>query len=392
MKKSINILMSLFLFCTPLLKAKTSEETLINNMNDFAFSFYSNSSAENVVFSPYSLFSCLTMAYVGAKEDTGLEMQKALNLTLNKTELTQATNAVKNALYSPSLNIANAIWVQKNLTLKTDYKNALTSGWEIEARELDFYNTINSTNTINSWVARETNDQIEKLFNPGDLDRDTKLVLTNAIYLKAQWQKPFNKANTKKGPFYKNSGEPTQVDMMNQTSLFPYFENEALQLLVMPFKSTDNLALATFFLLPKGDLKELESFLTGDSIEELLASTQNREVSVKIPRFKLKNRIKPEETLQKLGMGKAFARGANFSDITEEARLEITQIIHEAVFACDEAGVIAAAATGIAMGVTCVKPRPKIVFNFVADHPFLFGIIDLNSGLTLFLGKLQNPI
>ncbi len=392
MKKTINILMSLFLFCTPLLKAETSEETLISNMNSFAFSFYNSSSTEDCIFSPYSLFSCLTMAYVGAKADTRIEMQNALHLTLDNLELIQATNAVKNSLYSPSLHIANSIWVQKKLTLKMNYTNALTSGWEIEARELDFYNTINSTNTINSWVDRETNGQIEKLFNPGDLDRDTKLVLTNAIYLKAQWQKPFSKANTKKNPFYKKAGEATQVDMMNQTSVFPYFENEDLQLLVMPFKSKDNLALATFFLLPKGDLATLEGFLTGDSIQELLGATENAEVSVKIPRFKLKNRILPKEILQKLGMGKAFAQGANFSDITEETGLEITQIVHEAVFSCDEDGVIAAAATGISMGVTCIKPKPKITFDFIADHPFLFGVVDLNSGLTLFLGKLANPI
>lgn len=390
MKKAINLLLSTIIIFTSTLEAKKNEDILVDNMNEFATSFYKTVEAKDICFSPYSLFSCLTMAYMGAKSTTALEMQKALHLTLSKSDLVEATSKIQNNLASPSLNIANALWVKTGLSLKNSYKNAMESGWAIGTKELEFRNQIACVNTINSWVAAQTNNQIDKLLLPGDLDPETKLVLTNAIYFKGEWRHVFKKELTEEASFYTSESKSSKVKMMQQINTFPYYEDEDLQFLVMPFTNKDNLRLASFFILPKNE--GVEDFINAKSLQEILSRTQNNTVEVKIPRFKLKNRLTPRETLEKMGMKKAFCKSSDFSDISTEAQLEITKVIHEALFTCDENGVTAAAATGIVMGITSFKPDLRPSYRFLANKPFLFGIVDLDSGLILFFGKLSNPI
>ena len=120
-------------------------------------------------------------------------------------------------------------------------------------------------------------------------------------------------------------------------------------------------------------------------------STTATEVHVELPKFRIKNKSTPKKSLAKMGMEAAFSLGADFSGITDSASLKIDEVIHEALFELNEEGVTAAAATGTFFGTTCVQPaRPKPI-SFIANKPFMFGVIDLNSGLVLFLGKMTGP-
>ena len=54
----------------------------------------------------------------------------------------------------------------------------------------------------------------------------------------------------------------------------------------------------------------------------------------------------------------------------------------------DEEGTVAAAATAIIMETESAAP-PRV--KFIADHPFLFFLRDLQTGLLLFQGRVVNP-
>ena len=100
--------------------------------------------------------------------------------------------------------------------------------------------------------------------------------------------------------------------------------------------------------------------------------------------------------LSRLGMPLAFDRSrADFTGIAAPAnpadRLVISEVFHKAFVSVDEKGTEAAAATAVVMmraGSAMQAEPPK---EFVADHPFLFLIRDVRSGLVLFLGRVIDP-
>ena len=52
--------------------------------------------------------------------------------------------------------------------------------------------------------------------------------------------------------------------------------------------------------------------------------------------------------------------------------------------------ILLAAATGIAIETTAMRVSEQAVV-FRADHPFLFLMRDMRTGVVLFIGRLMNP-
>ncbi|KAK7477130.1 hypothetical protein BaRGS_00031637 [Batillaria attramentaria] len=61
---------------------------------------------------------------------------------------------------------------------------------------------------------------------------------------------------------------------------------------------------------------------------------------------------------------------------------------HKAVVEVNEEGSEAAAATGVVMR-KC--RRIEVIKPFVADHPFLFFIVDKRADIALFMGHVFSP-
>ena len=178
------------------------------------------------------------------------------------------------------------------------------------------------------------------------------------------------------------------VFMMNNTSRFHYGEFDGFKALRMYYDGGEFFMLV---LLPdsvKG-VKELEEKLSAELIDSVNNSLKWVSVNVSIPRFILDNRYKLNRYLKAMGMKTAFATAADFSGITGKRDLFISLVIHRAYINVYEEGTEAAAATGVAMDLTAV--RPEKIYQFRADHPFLFFIIHKNTGAILFAGKLQRP-
>jgi serine protease inhibitor len=53
---------------------------------------------------------------------------------------------------------------------------------------------------VNGWVSGHTHGKIRELLGPQDVDTLTRLVLVNAVYLRARWLLPFAKAATSPAP------------------------------------------------------------------------------------------------------------------------------------------------------------------------------------------------
>jgi serpin B len=255
-------------------------------------------------------------------------------------------------------------------------------------KEVDFIDdTEGARKAINAWVAKATNDKIKELIKPGILSVDTRLVLSNAIYFKAAWLRPFSPKDTKPGEFTTGAGKKVKVPMMHAGLRTNYFDDGKVLGVELPY---ENRELAMIVLMPKkaADLSELEKELTAIQLKKWLAKLSDHQVKVMLPRFKVTAEFHLNKVLKQLGMKDAFERSkADFSGMTTRERLFISHVVHKAFVDVNEAGTEAAASTAVVMDRTSLPPPG--VFN--ADHPFLFLIRDAKTGSILFMGRVGDP-
>jgi serpin B len=163
-----------------------------------------------------------------------------------------------------------------------------------------------------------------------------------------------------------------------------------VQALELPYRGH---ALSMWVLLPKerNGLGAFEKSLTADALRDLTMRAASREVIVSMPRFKMTQEFSLSDTLKAMGMKDAFAAGkADFSGMTDKDDLYLQTVVHKAYVDVMEEGTEAAAATGVAIGVTSMPVRQEPVV-FKADHPFVFLIRHNATGAILFIGRLSDP-
>ncbi len=380
----------------------TSEQmSLVEGNSAFAFELYQALRKEegNLFYSPYSISLALAMTYAGARGETAEQMAGTLQFLLNQKKLHSAFNWLDAELAGRGegaqgkdgegfrLNIVNAIWGQEDYEFLSDFLDVLAENYGAGLRILDFMTeTEKSRLTINDWVSDQTEKRIEDLIPQGALSELTRLVLTNAIYFNAAWAYPFDEDMTADGQFYLLDGGQVTVPMMKQTESFGYTEGEGYQAVELPY---DGGELSMVILLPEaGDFKAFEESLSAQQVGAIISGLQPTEVALTMPQFEFESEFSLKDTLAEMGMPVAFSGAADFSGMTGESELFISDVVHKAFVAVDEAGTEAAAATAVIMELTAMPDPPVEV---TIDRPFIFLIRDIETGAILFLGRVMNP-
>jgi serpin B len=372
---------------------KADKAALVKGNSEFAIDLFGKlrSKPGNLFLSPYSISTALAMTSVGARGQTLDQMTKTLHF-LDQKRLHPAFTLVNQEVTSHGkpkgyqLSVANALWGQKGYGFLNDFLTTTQAHYQAGLHEVDFIAaTDDARKTINAWVEKETRDKIKDLLKPGVLNRDTRLVLTNAIYFKGDWDVKFKKELTKTQPWL-GTAQKQQVPLMYQKGKFKYLDGGTFQALEMPYVGKE---LAMLVLLPKktDGLAELEKSLTPAKLGEWVAKLREQDVEVHFPKFKCTSEFSLKQELSALGMTDAFTAGADFSGINGKKDLYIQDVVHKAFVEVNEEGTEAAAATGVVVGVLSARIDPV----FRADHPFLFLIRDTRNGSILFLGRLSNP-
>jgi serpin B len=379
-----------------------SEQALLVEGNSaFAFELYQALREEkgNLFYSPYSISLALAMTYAGGRGETAQQMADTLQFLLEQERLHPAFNWLDAELASRGegaegkdgegfrLNIVNAIWGQKDYEFLPAFLDVLAENYGAGLRILGFITeTEKSRLTINKWVYDQTEECIEDLIPQGAIGELTRLVLTNAIYFNAAWKYPFDEDMTADGPFYLLDGGQVSVPMMKQTESFGYTEGEGYQAVELLY---DGGELSMVVLLPEaGEFQSFEEGLQAQQICDIISGLQPTEVALTMPRFEFDSEFSLKDTLAGMGMPIAFSSGADFSGMTGNPELFISEVVHKAFVAVDQAGTEAAAATAVIMELTAV-PEPPV--EVTLDHPFIFLIRDIDTGAVLFVGRVMNP-
>jgi len=339
---------------------------------------------ENVIYSPASIQSCLTLAFLGAEGQTEEEMRKGLvlgegtkqSISENYAKFIESSFQTKKDEKKPVLQMANNIFLNDQIGVSSEFQKMANSNFDSPIEKLNMSDALNAVKKINSWVEMKTNNKIQNLLQADAVNSETNAILVNAIYFKGLWEKQFSDISTHKSQFHLNANQQTEVDMMYNDDLYNYVELKDLDATAIEMKY-ENSDLSMMIILPNqmNGLKSLESKLNNIDLNEISRQMQMLDVDVFLPKFKIEFDIDLKEPLKKLGMSSMFDNNANFKGIFETGapQQRISEVRHKAYLSVNEAGSEAAAATYLKIVPMSLNLQQK---RFVADHPFAFAIKD----------------
>jgi len=374
---------------------------LVKGNNEFALNMYGEictaRDTDNIFFSPYSISSALAMTWDGARGQTAVDMAETLNFTLSVEETDRAFHSLTEAMSSGNLtgaetgepftlSVSNGLWVQDGFNLLEEYINEVTRYYGAGVRNLDFSgDPEGSREIINNWVAESTLNRILNLIPRGLLAEDTRVVLTNAVYFKASWENPFDEHCTSNAPFTLLDGSEIDVPMMNQTNYFKYVSTDGCSAVELDYASGN---ASMLIILPDEDITEFQRTFDTGMFEAIRRRLSSCNVSLSMPEFEYTRSLQLSQMLRTLGMGSAFDGSADFSGFTGSPGLFISEVLHKAFVKVDESGTEAAAATAVIMRETAMPVEP-VTMNI--NRPFMFFILDKETGSIVFMGRVTNP-
>lgn len=400
-------------------QAQAGELEAAKSINQFGIDLYGKIAHgdNNLCISPYSIDSALAMAFDGATGETRSEMSRVLHLdpagdpnksfaALQKSlealgrqtaEIAAAAKERGGPSEPITIAVANRLFVQAGYQFREKFFTEIKVAFGAEPEVLNFKKEpVAATERINQWVAEQTRKRIQNLI-PSPLATSTRLVLTNALYLKAPWASEFTSQLTKPEPFHLAGGGRAEVPTMQKRESLRYAKRDGFSIVALPYSGGD---LQFVVLLPDevDRLAGVEKKLSA----ELLASCtklESTDVVLYLPKFNLQPPTLPlGRELQSLGMQSAFdipMGSANFDRIAPrrpDDYLAISEVFHKTFIEVDEHGTEAAAATAVAMMATSAlgsPPPPPVEVR--VDRPFLYAIQHVPSGACLFLGRVTDP-
>ncbi|XP_047382511.1 serpin B10 [Sciurus carolinensis] len=395
-------------------------DSLATSINQFALEF-SKKLAEsvegkNIFFSPWGISTSLAMVYLGTRGSTEAQMAQVLQLNRDqdvkscpeseKKRRMEFASSKTEEIYSDFqklvaeiksghfyiLKTANRIYRHNAYPFLDKYLEAMKMYFDAEPQSVNFVGASDQARKeINSWVENRTEGKILNLLPDDSVDSMTRMVLVNALYFKGIWEHQFQEQNTTEKPFRINKTTSKPVQMMSVKEKFQIFQIESPRAtgLQLYYKGRD---LSLIVLLPDDDsgLKQLEKVVTYEKLKEWTSEDMMElyEVQLHLPKFKLEETYDLKSTLSRMGMTDAFSQSkADFSGMSLERNLFLSNVFHKAFVELNEQGSEAAAGTGSEVGFR-IK-LPYIEFN--ADHPFLFYIRHNKTNSILFYGRFCSP-
>lgn len=382
----------------------TIRKRCAESIGDFSAKLYGHLSAKsegNIFFSPLSIAACLQMVHHGSKGNTRQQTSEVMGiLGIEDADILSFYHDTLSALNSEedkltSLSVANRVWIKEKFAVLDSYQNMLQEQLLADIIRNPFSDPQSVADEINGWVSKTTKGMIKELIQPSMINALTRLVLCNAIYFKGLWLNKFDTSDEE--DFHLNAKEKKKVQMMkyysNKNML--YGENDVARYVIIPYKGSKGISMMVILPQVPYQLQKVEKKINKRPgvINEWFKSASNREVNLKLPKFKFEEKYDLKELLIGLGITDMFdMKAADFSGITGDPDLFVSDAVHKAVIAVDEFGTEAAAATGMMMMTRCAmipsrKPKPVI---FHVDQPCSFFIFSRRD-YPMFAGRLISP-
>jgi len=373
---------------------------VVRGLTAFGHALYETTAntTANTVISPLSIAYAFGMARAGAAGATASGLDKVFGfpaagphaafnalsrqiVTVDGPPPAPDRKAVRDAQSSepsaPVVGIANGLFTQQGMPVKQEFLRTLASQYGAGVRTVDFGE--DAAGVINAWVDEQTAGRIKKLFE--QLDSATRLVIANAVYLKAEWEQGFADPPEENATFTRADGSTVRTRLMRQSSDLRYASGSGWQAVELPYAKSD---LAMWVLVPQSGASPAE-LVKPDALRQVAAGLTTTGVDLSLPGWDFGTDLDLKAALKKLGLNAVFD-DADFSGIADD--LVISQAVHRANITVDEWGTEAAAVTGLAFAVSA---RVRQDIEVRADHPFAFAIMHRPTSTPLFIGHVADP-
>ncbi|MFE4516789.1 serpin family protein [Kitasatospora sp. NPDC056783] len=350
----------------------------------------------NLVVSPSGLATLLAMLLPGARGTTAEELAKALHTGLDPRQYALATGALNRPVPQTdkvTLRRSDDVWTQRGLAVSPDYLATLAAAFDAGVRQPDFAKDPDGARKgVNAAVEKATDGRIKDLFAPDAITSDTRLVLTDALYLKADWASAFKPAQTADRPFHKPDGSTPAVPTMGQSGSFRYADGsggivgEPWQAVELPYAGG---RLAMDLIVPaQGGFTAFAKGLDQPQLDRILGALAERPVDLRLPRFHFDTSEELTPVLRSLGVRSVFDH-ADLGGIAKDP-LAVSTVVQKATIEVAEEGTVAAAGSGLGIAAAAA-PIADGPVQLHIDRPFLFLIRDTRGGAPLFLGQVTDP-
>eukprot|EP00092_Neocalanus_flemingeri_P034480 GFUD01037491.1.p1 GENE.GFUD01037491.1~~GFUD01037491.1.p1 ORF type:complete len:486 (-),score=126.64 GFUD01037491.1:215-1672(-) len=380
--------------------AESAESTLSEAIQQMTANLYQevakSSANENIVISPLSIHTAMSILLYGAEGYSRGQLHNALGLrNVSKSDHLNGMREIFNVYEdlndeNITLNIANAVYGAKGLQVKPDFTDFAEKQFDAKVATLDFSDKKNAVRVINDWAAKKTNNLINELVSEEGLDKDVQMVIMNAVYFKAKWLNPFNVRGTGKKTFNVSPIDSIETDFMfleediasahiaelNATLVaLPYIDNYYQMLIFHPDESSS--------------IEDLEQklFSSSKTIDQYMEELKPKASNLYFPKFETGSDLSLVTPFKNLKVTDIFGDRANFKGISDANNIKVGDIIHKTKIIVSEEGSEAAAVTGAVLDTRSGPLRLRINI----DSPFIFYIHDTRRNIPLFMGRIVNP-
>lgn len=344
---------------------------------------------ENLVCSSYSIYEAWLRVWAGSVGGCRTELDTALGVS-DESEVQAALTALHAAIDESQnedcvVESANALFVRPGLTIR----DAFESAWGGSTREVDFADATRAADAVNGWVAEHTHEMIQEIVNEQTISSATALMIANAIYLKAKWADPFEQHATWSSPFECLDGSRRDVPTMAHMSQYRCARTADFELLRKPYRGG---GLEMLIVLPAaGRFEVVRDRLAYGALDVARLAASPLLTTLFLPKFSIESAPEVDPLIRARGAEAIYSQSAaDVSAMTPDARnpgeeIFVSHTAHRARIDVDEEGTEAAAATVVEMLAGAAPPKPYV---FRVDRPFLYFVIDCETGTPLFSGQV----
>lgn len=350
---------------------------------------------ENSIMSPASLFMVLSAVSIGAIDETEEAMHDVLHMKdASRKEIMQGNAALLQALYRDmddiDIELANSLWLTDKYAFEKQFVKDVEQYFTASVETADL-TTDQTMQKVNDWVAKQTNNKVDKIVEE-NLGDQTIALLLNALYFNGAWEKPFSEEATADEDFTLENGDVKEVAMMYKDDSFFYTESETYQAIRIPYEKGE---LSMYVYLPREDvpLDDWLADMQDREVEQIKAEMEMGDGELYLPTFRFATDLSLNEYLQANGMERAFdEEDAQFDDMIQSLeKVWLSDVKQKTYIEVNEKGTEAAAVSSSEMEAEYALPPDGEPFVMKVDRPYFFTITDEETNVDLFMGTIADP-
>ena len=356
-------------------------------LNDVAFQLAEAmelGSGGNEVVSPLSVSHNLALVLNGSSTSAHDELMRLFDVTEeDRKAFNESQRALLNRLDELDgrpLRVGAALFTVWPLPLDPGYISRMGAIYGATAENLGG-SGIEAKRLVDQWVRESTDGAITEVVD--DIDKSEELLLVNVAYFTAKWERPFDPIRSYRGEF---AGSAREASFMSQSGEAECYAGDAFKAVRLPYRGGE---FAFIAMLP-GEGRDAGGLLNKNLWSELNEGFVKQDANIVLPKFAFGAEHDLKPAIEQLGVPSLFNESCNLRpmSIELESGYRFSRMVHKALVRVDEEGTTAASVT-----ISAVEGGEKGegAFEFVADRPFAFAIVDVKTGVICFLGVVSAP-